>query len=438
MAIYDLESRKVDFITAFLNGEIEKGYEIWMKAPEGYNTNGLYLRLLKGLYGLKQAARLWMYKLHAWLLKLGFTQSYQDPCIYIRINTETGETFVIGVFVDDLQLLHSKGADVDTFLEDLKTKFKMTDEGEINSYLGITIKRDRRKKIVSLSQNYYIASMLEKFGMGECVPVKTPMETHFKIDHDKESMSTDEIIEMKDTPYSEAIGSLMYLMVSTRPDIAYAISVLSRYSSCPSRRHWKGVKRVFRYLKGTMNLSLQLGGVISDIVPMLIGYADADYGGDLNSRKSTSGYLFKIDKTLGLISWKSMLQRVVAISTVEAELISAKEAVKEAIALRRLLEDLGFVQQWATPIHEDNQGTIALTKNQVRSSRTKHIDIAYNFVYEKVQDHVVELKYIPTKEQIADIFTKALPRETFEKFRDMLGLRKFSGEECKYITELIM
>lgn len=142
MAIFDLESRKVDFVTAFLNGEIEKGYEIWMKAPEGYNTNGLYLKLLKGLYGLKQAARLWMYKLHAWLLELGFTQSYQDPCIYIRINVEIGETFVIGIFVDDLQLLYSKGADVDTFLEDLKTRFKMTDEGEIKSYLGITIKRN--------------------------------------------------------------------------------------------------------------------------------------------------------------------------------------------------------------------------------------------------------------------------------------------------------
>jgi hypothetical protein len=143
-----------------------------------------------------------------------------------------------------------------------------------------------------------------------------------------------------------------------------------------------------------------------------------------------------VNKTTGIISWKAMLQRVVAISTVEAELISAKEAVKEAIALRRLLEDLNFVQKEPTTIFEDNQGTIALTKNQVRSSRSKHIDIAYNFVYEKVQDRIVELKYIPTKEQIADIFTKALPRESFERFRGLLGIQKSYLEECRYLSEL--
>lgn len=171
---------------------------------------------------------------------------------------------------------------------------------------------------------------------------------------------------------------------------------------------------------------------------MLIGYADADYGGDLNSRKSTSGYIFKLNNSEGVISWKAMLQRIVAISTVEAELISAKEAVKEAIALRRLLEDLHYVQKVPTIIYEDNQGTIHLTKNQVRSSRTKHIDIAYNFVYEKVQERTVVLKYVPTKEQIADIFTKALPREPFEKFRRQLGLYDNGDERCNNVTELLM
>ena len=367
MAVFNLRSRKVDFVTAFLNGDIEKQYKIWMRAPEGYTeAEGKFLRLLKALYGLKQASRLWMQKLHSKLIELGFIQSYQDPCVYIRINTKTGEIVILGIFVDDTMILYTKEFSLEEFLLGLRTWFKVTDERELDSYLGITITRNKDTKIVSLSQSFYIKVMLEKFEMSESNPALTPMETHFKIDHDKDIMSPEEIDEMKNVPYREAIGSLMYLMVSTRPNIAYAISVLSRYSACPSRRHWKAVKRVFRYLKGTMYLSLNLGGEIKDITPMLLGYADADYGGDLNSRKSTSGYIFKLNNSEGVISWKAMLQRIVAISTVEAELISAKEAVKEAIALRRLLEDLHYVQKVPTIIYEDNQGTIHLTKNQVR------------------------------------------------------------------------
>jgi hypothetical protein len=220
--------------------------------------------------------------------------------------------------------------------------------------------------------------------------------------------------------YQSAVGSLMYAMLGTRPDIAFAVSVVSRYASNPSERHKTAVKRIFRYLRGTTNLRLTFKG---DLV-YLTGYTDADWAGDPDTRRSTSGYVFNIGS--GAISWSSKRQPTVALSTCEAEYVSQTEAAKEAIWLKTLLDQLNPEDSSpvATIIYGDNQGAIALAKNPQFHARTKHIDIQHHFIRQKVDEGKIELQYVPTAKQVADGLTKALCKDKFLLFRRALGLEE--------------
>jgi len=219
--------------------------------------------------------------------------------------------------------------------------------------------------------------------------------------------------------YQRAVGSLMYAMLGTRPDIAYAVSVVSRFAANPDQSHKAAVTRILRYLRKTVNYVLVFKGTLSD----LAGYTDADWAGDLSTRRSTSGFIFSVGSAV--ISWSLKLQPSVALSTCEAEYIGQTNATKEAIWLKRLLDEvrpeLGLQAQ-ATVIYCDNQGAIALAKNPQFHARTKHIDIQHHFVREKVNEGLVQLKYIDTNEQVADGLTKALDKARFERFRRDIGL----------------
>ena len=217
-------------------------------------------------------------------------------------------------------------------------------------------------------------------------PCDTPLENNSKLSKNDGPQTEAKKMENVDLQkrYQELVGCLMYLMVSTRPDIAFAIGFLSRFTANPGQKHWKALKSVLRYLNGTREYGVHLGGKISNAMPIIVGYADADFASDVFTRRSTSGYAFGIkgidEKFQSLTSWRSCIQKNISVSTVEAELKAAHEALKEAIALRRLMEDLQFPQHEPTIIYEDNTGTIFLTKNQIRSNRTKHTDISYNFI----------------------------------------------------------
>jgi hypothetical protein len=211
---------------------------------------------------------------------------------------------------------------------------------------------------------------------------------------------------MEAVPYREAVGSLMYLMVGTRPDIAYSVSVASRYLSNPGPKHWLGVKRIMRYLKGTIDYGLCFS--FSEKVE-LVGFSDADWAGDLDSRKSTTGYVFTLSG--GPVSWTSKRQNTVALSSTEAEYMAVTMTGREAVWLRTLLQQLGFTMSRPTLIHVDNQSCTALAQNPVHHQRTKHIDIQHHFVRELVSEKVIELKYVPTEENIADVFTKGLGKQ---------------------------
>ena len=225
--------------------------------------------------------------------------------------------------------------------------------------------------------------------------------------------------EMQGVPYKEAMGSFMYAMVATRDDITFAVSVVSQFMSKPSSMHWAAVKRILRYLKGTLDVKLCLGGMALT----LKGYCDADWGGDVNSRRSTMGYVFFLGE--GTISWSSKRQPTIALSTTEAEYMAASQSAKEGIWLRQLMADVGCVQERATMIMCDNQSCIALTKNPKHHSCTKHIDVQHHFIREKVEEEVIELRYCPTQEMVVDVLTKALARDKHEAMRSAMRLEVF-------------
>ncbi|POM67427.1 RxLR effector candidate protein, partial [Phytophthora palmivora] len=219
-------------------------------------------------------------------------------------------------------------------------------------------------------------------------------------------------------PCRELVGALMYLATSTRPNIAYAVGEVAKFCERYNKSHWVAAKRILKYLKTTQDVGLVFNGGIKG---ELVGYADANWAGDLDTRRSTTGYVFFLNGSA--ISWKSKRQPTVATSSTEAEYMALYNAIQEAVWLRQLLKDLGYENKGATTIYQDNQGCIALAKNPAYHTRTKHIDIKFHFLREKVESKTVELEYKPTDEMIADGFTKALARDKHNKFVNGLCMK---------------
>ena len=277
----------------------------------------------------------------------------------------------------------------------------------------MSVRRDRPQRALFLGQRGYVEKVLRDFGMGEAKPAATPMDTS-KLENPEEGYVCS--AQGKEW-YSRAIGSLMYAMLGTRVDTAFSVSVLSRYLTNPGPTHIKAVKRMMRYLKGTSHMELAFRGTLRPFV----GYTDADWAGDLQTRRSTSGFLFNIGS--GAISWSSKRQPTVSLSTCEAEYVAQTQATKEAIWLRSLLSQLlDENEPSAIIIFGDNQGAIALAQNPQLHARTKHIAIQHHFVREQQGAGTVDLQYIPTEGQVADGLTKALPKDRFIAFRDAVGL----------------
>ena len=412
----NLNVHQMDVKTAFLNGDLDT--EIYMKQPEGFvNDPSKVCKLRKGIYGLKQAARLWNIKFDCFLKNNEYKASNADPCIYYKSVKENDQVslMIVAVYVDDV-ILASNNLDIlKQEKKKLGNEFKMVDQGEVNFILGMSIKRDREEGILRIDQKAYLQSVLKRFGMDECKPVSSPMETG-KV-FEKAPKDT-QPINLKD--YQAAIGSLIYASIGTRPDISYSVGVLSQFMSNPVQEHWKGIKRVFRYIKGTLNHCLEFVSSKTNKID-LSAYTDADWAGDKVSRKSTSGYVFKIGGST--ITWQSKRQSVIALSSTEAEYIALSHAAQEATWLRQLLIDIGFAQATPTTVYEDNQGAICLSKNPKSNSRTKHIDIKFHYVRQAVREKMINVEYCPTDKMVADILTKSLPKVKFEELRTMLSVK---------------
>lgn len=259
------------------------------------------------------------------------------------------------VYVDDIVL----AAKTDDQLQDVKRalseKFEIKDMGKLHYFLGMSVEQDEDCTSVWIGKPAYTQNLLTKYSMQDCKPVSTPVESGTKLRLANES---DECVDKQ--LYQSAVGSLMYLSVSTRPYITYAVSNLARFSAKPTKDHWTAMKRVMRYLKGTINLGITYSNEDSNELE-LIGYLDADWGGDLNDRKSTSGYIFKVSG--GSVSWRSKKQTCVALSTAEAVYVALSAAVQESLWLKQLISELTISNETPTIIFEDNQSAIAMTHN---------------------------------------------------------------------------
>ncbi|KAJ3476999.1 hypothetical protein NLI96_g10770 [Meripilus lineatus] len=423
----DWEIHQVDVVGAYLQGDLDE--EIYMEVPEGVEEEGKtegtwWWKLLKALYGLKQAGRQWKKKLDEVMKEFGFTKAVADECLYVLRNKEGTITLLVLVYVDDMTIASKSRTIILNFKQDLQKHFDITDLGELHYILGIRVTRDRAARVVYLDQTAYIHTILARFGMQGCSPVLTPLVAKSQLSTSQSPSSPDEIEEYKTYAnglnYLEMVGAILYV-TQTRPDIQYAVGTLAQFGSNPGKPHLEALKRVLRYLKGTAHFKLRLGG--KDNTTDLVGWTDSDWAQDLDTRRSISGFTFEVAG--GHVSWSSKKQPTVAHSTVEAEYMAASHATREAIWLRTLLQELGYPQVNASIIHADNQGSIALSRNPVAHSRAKHIDIRHHFIRERVANSEIDLKYCTTQQMIADVFTKPLPRETFERFRAALGVGEF-------------
>ena len=343
----------------------------------------------------------------------GYRESNADGCIYIKLIKKPDRQIsfaTLAVDVDDIIPVSNDISMLNAEKESLCRRFEMVDKGEAHHVLGMSIKRDRKAKTLFISQPKYVENVLQRFGMEDCKPVSTPMEPGKKF----QKLSDDE--ESFDTQtYQQAMGCLAYASTATRSDIAAAVGTLSRYMANPSKDHWMGVKRILRYLKRTLNY-----GFSDSENDKIVGFADADWAGDVDSGCSISGYVFQIGSST--VSWCSRKQATVAKSTTEAEYVSLSLATQEAVWLRRLMNDLGNRMMLPTLIYEDNQGAIQPSRNPKFHNRTKHIDVCYHFVRERVTSKEVGVDYCPTQDMVADIIMKGLRKVTFEKFRNSLGV----------------
>ena len=396
---FDLDIDQMDAVTAFLQGELN-GEELYMMQPIGFSNNtNQVCRLKRALYGLKQSSRVWNRKLDEELKKYGLQQSQLDPCIYFTY--QDGNVLIVTVYVDDLLIFSNNKQIKSHFRNYLLSTFKMKDLGEVQNCLGFKITRDRKNGKLYLSQKQYIIDILEKYNMKNSKPISTPMDPNVKYDQSMCPQTEGERMEMARIPYREAIGSLLYVAQISRPDIYYAVHVLSQYNSNPGKEHWKGIKRIFRYLNGTIDLKLVY---CQDPSGNVIGYSDADWAGCINTRRSTSGYIFMFQGAP--ISWSSKKQQSVALSSCEAEYVALSNATQEAMWWYNLQKEID--EEMPIEMNVDNQSAINLASNNSYSTRTKHIDIRFHFVKEVVADNKIEIQYCPTEKQAADILTKPI------------------------------
>ncbi len=387
---------QADVDKAHLHGDLEE--QLYMKNPQGIldpKYSGKVLKLSKSLYGLKQAGRVWNHRINSELCSLVYTPTQSDHCVY-HLHNSAGHHY-IALYVDDLLFASACQAEVDRVKAALHSKFGIKDLGEAEFIIGIQIQR-RPSGEIFLSQKAYLLDVLARFNMSGCKSASIPMEVGVQLQY----FDTEADPELK-RRYLQAIGSLLYATLGTRPDLAFAVNYLGRFANTPTPTHWSAIQHVIRYIKGNLDMGI-LYTPDDTSLNGFSGYSDSDWGADVNTSRSTMGYIFRLAG--GAVSWSSKIQPRVAQSSTEAEYLALSHSSNEVTFLSQLLEELGFPSHSPTLIDGDNQGALALAKNPVFGGRLRHLRLKERAVREHIKHKEVQVEYIS--------FTKALPKPLFE------------------------
>ena len=474
---------QMDVVTAFLHPAIDT--EVYMSLPKGLEwldsgvlgasgaqgSGVIACQLNKALYGLKQAPRLWFQDIDSYLQSadMGFVQSTADPNLYLSASRSA----ILLLYVDDILIAGPTTKIKDEIKLLLKMRYRMSDLGPAKQFLGLRIVQTPELGTTTLSQEHAINELLSKYGMSQANGVHTPLESTKVLQpkHQNNSAAAtrvaidSELSSEEQSQYQSIVGSVMYIMLGSRPDICYAVSYLSQYNARATQKHLQALKRLLRYLKQTSKYVLEYHSIAcTNAMPwssfMLHGYSDSDWAGDQEQRRSTGGYLFLLARAA--ISWKSQKQRLVTLSSTEAEYVAASEAAKEAKWLRHMFSEfalklglqcpilnnspfslyslLDSLDQVACetsleskasltepslpPIHLllDNQSAIHLTENPKFHNRTKHINVKYHFIRDCYGEGIITLSYVPTGDMLADGLTKPLPLAAHRRHAPLIGL----------------
>ena len=386
-----------------------------MRQPPGYedvNAPHHICKLEKALYGLKQAPRAWYSRLSTKLQQLGFKPSQGDTSLFIY--NKSGIMVFVLVYVDDIIVTSSSHHAIATLIHDLNTHFAIKDLGDLHFFLGIEVKKISDGLV--LTQEKYASDLLRKFGMEKCKSSPTPLSTSEKLSaHEGDPLGPED-----STRYMSVVGGLQYLTL-TRPDISFSVNKVCQYLHAPTTVHWTAVKRILRYVKHTLTIGLTFKRSESSLIS---AYSDADWEGCIDDRRSTGGFAIFLGPNL--ISWSAKKQPTVSRSSTEAEYKSLANATAEVIWVETLLKELGIKIKETPCLWCDNIGATYLSSNTMFHARTKHIEIDFHFVRERVARKLLDIRFISTKDQIADGFTKALASRELDNFKYNLNLYNYS------------
>jgi hypothetical protein len=471
-AHHRLRLRQLDveqaFLTAGMDGEV-----IYVRPPPGQERPGHVWLLNKALYGLKQASNLFEKHFADILVnKMGMRRTVKDRALYVPRDIDFKKhplDLAVGVYVDDCICGYASDGVLDRFRTELFGHIKMKDVGPLRYCLGMHIVQDPENYNISVTQRGFTEDLLTRTGhMNEGEQTRaTPTLHSLKLSPADSPSTPAEVAEMNRAPYNtyrSVVGSLMYLTGATRPDIGYAVNVLARHVANPGKPHWRALVHLLRYLRGTMDLGVHYCGLKTqgfilererrqglrrsqDDLPNpdllsesfrnnLIAYADADWGSDLETRRSVSGWVVFLNG--GPVAWRVKRQQTVATSSAESELYSLGDCIKELLCLRAMMLDLGMPQPQVRPgrggatagaasikntgtvVFEDNQGCIQISQKEILHQRTKHVDIQWHFIMETVEAGQISVQPVNTTAQVADLLTKGVTRGILDKLRDKL------------------
>ena len=404
---------QLDFKTAYLNASVKE--DIYVTPPPTIKVKqDEVMKLVKALYGLKQSGREWNLEINKYLLANNYTRCVKDTCIYIK-QTKTSDVIIIGLYVDDIVISYDK-KDEEEWLNEKKklmSTYELTDIGPIKHLLGIRFSKERDGTIY-MDQQAYIKEKLNQFKLSECKSVTTPGDQNIQVNESDESADAHD--------YRSMVGSLIYASTWTRPDITHAVNMVSRYMQTPTVVHQRAATKILRYLSGTSDFKLKYNNYNNNKNVVITGYCDADWGGDKTDRKSTTGYCVYVNDNL--VSWNAQKQHTVALSTAEAELMAMTEVMKEVAYIEQVLGEMKYVIQLPTAVFSDNQAAVQITHNDVNHDRTKHIAIRHLAVRDSINNKQIDVKWLRTDQQIADIFTKSLNFPQFNQHRQRLIFKK--------------